>query len=147
MLRDSACDNADQSPIRYSFLADTPNVPAQKDLACATFAQAITDGTAVDVFHGFTMQQLASLHSGAGGSLPVVNRTGLAGSFDFTLKLPVNNASAPTYAELQAAREQTRHDQEQAFRKQIGLNIDFSKPMTEPVRVLVIDRVEESTPN
>ena len=73
---------------------------------------------------------------------PVVDRTGLAGRFDFTLeygpqssdelaKLPAVEGTSPN-----AVRMPFRH----ALREQLGLHL---VPSTAPIRSLIIDHVEK----
>jgi uncharacterized protein (TIGR03435 family) len=70
---------------------------------------------------------------------PAVDRTGLSGTFDFTLKFsPDTNgpATEDTGEETPTALE--------ALKEQFGLNLKSDKAT---VRTLVIDRVEEPSPN
>ena len=75
-----------------------------------------------------------------GQGRPILNKTGLTGTFDFSINWtptpptpgggdPPNN-SGPTF--------------EQAMREQLGLRL---KPARAPVRTLVIDHAEQLSPN
>jgi uncharacterized protein (TIGR03435 family) len=69
---------------------------------------------------------------------PIIDRTGLAGRFDFTLtfaRLPGNNI---------AASSTTAPPRFSALQEQLGLKLQATKG---PVDVLVIDHVEEPSPN
>jgi uncharacterized protein (TIGR03435 family) len=76
---------------------------------------------------------------------PVVDQTGLAGKFDFTLtwrpdQLPPQGPNAPPLP----ADIESRADIFTAFQEQLGLKLEATKA---PVEVLVIDRVEKPTEN
>jgi uncharacterized protein (TIGR03435 family) len=87
-----------------------------------------------------SMDHLAQYLPGILGlNRPAVDRTGLSGTFDFTLKFsPDTNAPATedTGEETPTALE--------ALKEQFGLNLRSDKAT---VRTLVIDRVEEPSPN
>ncbi len=71
---------------------------------------------------------------------PVVDRTGLSGTFDFTLEwqwIPDSDASA-------AASEPPGPTVEEAVKEQLGLKL---KPTHAPVPILVIDHVEQPSEN
>jgi uncharacterized protein (TIGR03435 family) len=74
--------------------------------------------------------------AGAGFDRPIVDATGLAGTFDFTLEFvpeqrtPDSDQSGPTFAE--------------AVRDQLGIKLQSQKGM---VSVPVVDRVERPSAN
>jgi len=148
MRRDRACESPDRpldaNPFRYS---SGNQAPAQNDLGCGTCAKFQADGRAGTACHGITMKLLATTYSGQGFGLPVLDRTQLAGAFDFTLRFPVQENAGHTPEELNARRAQAQQEAEQTFRTQLGLDFGFSKPVTLPVPVLVVERVEKPTPN
>src|ERR1017187_4026478 len=74
---------------------------------------------------------------------PVVDETGLSGTFDFSLNVtPVRNStSAPgTESQLDAGGPTF----EEALKEQLGLKL---RPTKAPIQVLVIDHVEQPSPN
>jgi uncharacterized protein (TIGR03435 family) len=92
-----------------------------------------------------SMDAIASFLSGLEGGIdrPVVNRTGLAGNFDFNLEwAPESNTPSPigrgadTVAQGPSALE--------ALKKQLGLKL---KPMKGPVEWMIIDHVERFAAN
>jgi len=78
---------------------------------------------------------------GLGLDRPVVNRTGLSGSFDFWMELVrQSGASLPNGAEP----DPTGPTLLEALRDQLGLKVEST---TSPVDVMVIDHIEEPSPN
>ena len=82
---------------------------------------------------------------------PVVDRTGLAGDYDFTLKWPQKGEPVETLVHKNAqtgAKETTVHigaaSLVAAVEEQLGLKLD---PQTIPLPVLVIDRAEKPATN
>jgi uncharacterized protein (TIGR03435 family) len=78
---------------------------------------------------------------------PVVNKTGLAGNFDFTLAFdrPVTNPANPGQVPAPVAAPTGGPSLQKAVHDQLGLTLTSA---TEPVDILVIDRVEKvPTPN
>ena len=78
---------------------------------------------------------------------PVVDATGLKGSFDFTLVF-VRSGAQPTPYDATSPRTTTAPDADvpllTALEEQLGLKLE---PRRAPVEVLVIDHVEPPTPN
>ena len=78
---------------------------------------------------------------------PVVDATGLKGSFDFTLVF-VRSGAQPTPYDASSPRTTTAPDADvpllTALEEQLGLKLE---PRRAPVEVLVIDHVEPPTPN
>jgi uncharacterized protein (TIGR03435 family) len=75
---------------------------------------------------------------------PIIDQTGLTGTFDFTLEWTQERPpSAPT-AVPDASTETTGPTFEEALRDQLGLKLQSRKG---PLRVLVVDRVERPTAN
>ena len=86
----------------------------------------VTDG-------GLTMERIASTLANYGAERAVIDRTGIAGIFDFQLKWvnqPTGNADDVSFFT--------------ALKEQLGLKLE---PGTAPVEVLVIDRAERPDPN
>jgi uncharacterized protein (TIGR03435 family) len=74
-------------------------------------------------------------------NLPVVDRTGLTGAFNFTLRWNPDNADALERDEAAAALES---EMSTAIARQLGLTLT---PKRLPVEVLVIDHVEKPSEN
>jgi uncharacterized protein (TIGR03435 family) len=73
---------------------------------------------------------------------PVINQTGLAGTFDYTLEwTPEPTGAAPNQAALPDPRGPTF---QQALRDQLGLKLESTKA---PLETLVIDHVERPSEN
>ena len=82
---------------------------------------------------------------------PVVDRTGLVGDYDFTLKWPQNGEPVETLVHKNTqtgAKETTVHIGAAALvaavEEQLGLKLD---PQTVPLPVLIIDRAEKPAAN
>jgi uncharacterized protein (TIGR03435 family) len=71
---------------------------------------------------------------------PVVDRTGLSGSFDFTLEWSDTIPRAPG----EPAPDTQGPSLQEALREQLGLKLEATKA---PLRILVIDRVEMPSQN
>lgn len=147
MRRDPACGNPNRPPSPNTFrrLSAGSGPVAQNSKACGTWKRSIVDGQAVGIYHGVTMHQFASLFAAL--RLPVLDHTKLAGAFDFTFTLPLENLAGLTPEQADAARARASRARDKAFRAQLGLVTDFSNPTKLPVPVLVIDRVEKPTAN
>jgi bla regulator protein blaR1 len=91
-----------------------------------------------------TMQQVAnSLPSVGNLGRPVVDKTGLSGTFDFTLNfVRESNQSVPPGTEAQP--EAQGPTILEAVQEQLGLKL---KPVKETMKILVVDHVEEPSPN
>jgi uncharacterized protein (TIGR03435 family) len=95
-----------------------------------------------------TMERIAEFLPAIGGSgvdRPVLDRTGLSGAFDFTIQfaageLPQGLGGPPPNSEPDA----TGRTFFEALQDQLGLKLESTKG---PVDVLVIDHVEEPSPN
>ncbi len=90
---------------------------------------------------GETMETLAMNLFGPTVDRPVVDRTGLVGGFDFSIEWQPDDPQSPS------ANSQTDKDGPtllEALREQLGLKLE---PQTGPVTVLVVDHVEEPSPN
>jgi uncharacterized protein (TIGR03435 family) len=79
---------------------------------------------------------------------PVVDRTGLTGRYDFTLRWtpgpdnPIPSAGSSTGASAQSDSPGTTF--EEAIKEQLGLKL---KPFVAPLEILVIDHIERPTEN
>ncbi len=88
--------------------------------------------------------QLASVLTGLGNlGRPVLDQTGLTGSYDFVLELVPVPRLAPTDA-ANASAESTGPGLEQALRQQLGLKLESKKG---EVEAWVVDHVEHATQN
>jgi uncharacterized protein (TIGR03435 family) len=74
---------------------------------------------------------------------PVVDRTGLTGTFDFSINWAPPSPSSGLSA-TDAPLSDTGPTFEQSLREQLGLKLE---PGRAPVRTLVIDHVEQPSPN
>jgi uncharacterized protein (TIGR03435 family) len=92
-----------------------------------------------------TMSEFASLLARVPGvESPVVDRTDLAGRFDFELVFDPDPVTGSTTAIDGAPVESTAPPLFVALEEQLGLRLDRS---TGPVEILVVDHVEPPTPN
>jgi uncharacterized protein (TIGR03435 family) len=100
--------------------------------------QQVTEMTAI----GVTLEQFVQspLLTGAGGGRPVVDQTGLKGTFDFTLKWTPESLSASAAAKEVGDAPSLFT----AIREQLGLQLVASKA---PVEVIVIDHIEQPSAN
>jgi uncharacterized protein (TIGR03435 family) len=97
------------------------------------------DGQTVAHCVGFTMPTFANLLMNFIEDRQIVDETGLAGSFEFTLTMPTSAMhGGPTGPE---------DDRADAFRHAIQPLGFHLVPKKEPVPVLIIDRIEKPTPN
>ena len=71
---------------------------------------------------------------------PVVDRTGLSGTFDFS----INWSPAPQLAASDSPLNNSGTTFDEALHEQLGLKL---KPGRAPIRTLVIDHVEQLSPN
>ena len=91
-----------------------------------------------------TMQRVADSLPFLGNlGRPVVDQTGLTGTFDFTLNF-VRESNQPLSpgAETQPAPQGPTFLE--ALQEQLGLKL---KPIKAPLKILVVDHVEEPSPN
>jgi bla regulator protein BlaR1 len=77
-------------------------------------------------------------------SRPAVDETGLTGTFDFTLEYSPEADVAPAGGAAEAQHEPQGPTFREALEDQLGLKL---KPAMAPLDVLVIDHVEEPSPN
>jgi uncharacterized protein (TIGR03435 family) len=89
-----------------------------------------------------TMDYIAAFLTGFQGlDRPVVNRTGLSGKYDFWMELaPQSNGSLPDGVQT----DSTGPTVLEALQEQLGLKLERTSG---PVDVLVVDHVEEPSPN
>jgi uncharacterized protein (TIGR03435 family) len=91
-----------------------------------------------------TMQLLANIMVGE-TALPVVDRTGLTGRFDYTLEYVGQlGPTAPVAADTLAPADNAGPTFRQAVREQLGLKLT---PVRAEIRTIVIDRVERPSEN
>jgi uncharacterized protein (TIGR03435 family) len=86
---------------------------------------------------GVLANSLSSVPSGLGR--PVIDGTGLKGSFDFTLEFAPESSRPAAPDSSAAASEPAGPTVLEALRDQLGLKLESTKG---PIQVLVIDRVE-----
>ena len=92
-----------------------------------------------------TLQQIAKAMASAPTAnlgRPVVDRTGLTGAFDFLMNYAVPNPNPSATATPDA--NDAPGDFIEALRDQLGLRLDST---TAPTETLVIDHIEEPSPN
>jgi bla regulator protein blaR1 len=73
---------------------------------------------------------------------PVVDQTGLAGSYDFSLNWLPDRSGNPSGTTEPLDTQGPSF--EEAFKDQLGLKL---KPIKAPIQILVIDHVEQPSPN
>lgn len=153
---DSACNRPDLPlqavPGLAAMLSKTPTTPAPGTtaLACGDFKSSIHDGTVTYQARGVTMATLANALFTTVHGLPVVDQTGLKGSYDFAVSFPTMSGSQArtlTRDQLDAIEEDYLRRREQAFLNQLGLKLTLSRPTKLPVPVVVVDHIERPTPN
>lgn len=115
------------------------------DVNCGDDSGATNNVRARDVAHGVDMDKMLQVLAGPPShpnvERPIVDQTGLTGKIDFVLEYrsPYAAANASGASDPGAAPSF-----ETALREQLGLKLE---PTTAPVDVLVIDHVEEPSPN
>lgn len=140
----AACDNPNL-PVVLIPSRPAPAVAARKP-DCGTWANAPgEDGSIVVTFHGVTMPELANY--AASQTVPVLDRTGLRGAYDFTLTYPRVKLRGVSREQSSAIEAQNLRHREDAFLHQLGLKLNLSHLTKQPVPVLVVDHVNEPTPN
>jgi uncharacterized protein (TIGR03435 family) len=92
---------------------------------------------------GATLTMLASLLEGAAERL-VIDRTGLTGNWDFEADYAPDRSRLPPGVELPASVDLNGPSLFTALEEQLGLKL---RPARGPVEVLVIDSVQQPTPN
>jgi bla regulator protein blaR1 len=74
---------------------------------------------------------------------PIIDRTGLSGTFDFSLEfIPERVTASNSDADLQPEPQGTTAFE--ALKEQLGITL---KPIKAPMQALVIDHVEQPSPN
>jgi uncharacterized protein (TIGR03435 family) len=101
--------------------------------ACGEARRTVQGGMIEIRFRGMSMAQLADY--AATSNLPVIDATGLKGTFDFSVRYPA--ISGPNAADAQA----------QAYFNQLGLILNRQRTAKLPVPVVVVDRIAPPTPN
>lgn len=94
-----------------------------------------------------TMEQIAEFLPAIGGSgvdRPVVDRTGLNGAFDFTIEFAPGSLPQGVGQPPNLERDESGPTFIEALQDELGLKL---VSQTGPVRTLVIDHVEEPSPN
>lgn len=136
-----ACDAPVPSPLPGAPAA-LPEVFPPK---CGAYMlMQLQNGTVLLGSRNTTMPQIAdSLPSLGSLGHPVVDQTGLSGTFDFTLNfIRESNQSASPAAETQPGMQGSTFLE--ALQEQLGMKL---KPVKAPLKILVIDHVEEPSPN
>jgi uncharacterized protein (TIGR03435 family) len=126
----------------------SPNDAATAASSVAPRNPPILMGGGLLTFDGAPIAALAKFISQVIGR-PVLDRTGLAGKYAFTLKwtsdefdLPAHDQSAPN--QQTAGADESATSIFTVLQEQLGLKLETTKG---PVDMLVIDHVEEPTPN
>ena len=110
----------------------------------------LSPGDHIQVWSGGRNVSMDTIANGIGGmeyiDHPVVNRTGLAGNFDFTVEWDSRTATEDFSAgpARGAQSEPVGDSLLEAMRDQLGLKLDLEKG---PVDFIVIDHVERPAPN
>ena len=92
---------------------------------------------------GATMAMLASLLEGPAQRL-VIDRTGLTGNWDLEVNYTPDRSQVPPGVELPSSIDPNGPSLFTAIEEQLGLKL---RPARGPVEVLVIDAVQQPTPN
>lgn len=112
---------------------------------CGTMSGRFRSGRIHEEGRAFTIEQLADYMkemTGSGLDRPVVDHTGLAGTFDFTLDW---TPQAPIFVNgVTTPLDETGPGFLVALKQQLGLKLNAAKG---PVDILIIDHLEEPTPN
>ena len=123
-----------------------PTVPPGGFLPECGYTQAI-DGPSHTVVLGSrntTIEQIADYLASLGSfGRPLVDQTGLSGRFDFSLSWQLEHSS-PSNPGSDSQPDPMGPALLEAMKEQLGLKL---KPVTAPVQVLVIDHVEQPSPN
>jgi uncharacterized protein (TIGR03435 family) len=94
-------------------------------------------------FSGFPLSQVASMLGGQSGRM-VVDRTGLTGNWEFALTFAAEQRGQPPPGVELPAPDPDAPSLFTAIQEQLGLKLESTKG---PVDVLVIDSVEQPTPD
>jgi uncharacterized protein (TIGR03435 family) len=144
----------DGSPCDPSIPTGTNSAPGPRQpvaggfpAICGGYAamQASVPGRVRTGARNVTIQIIADQFPGLGNGVdrPVVDQTGLIGKFDFWLEwTPELNGPVPPGSTFQP--DPTGPTFQEALKQQLGLKLNSQ---TGPVDVLVIDRIEEPSPN
>jgi uncharacterized protein (TIGR03435 family) len=93
---------------------------------------------------GVTLEMLADLLSGPATQRLVIDRTGLTGNWDLEVKYTPDQSQVPPGVELPPSIDRNGPSLFTALEEQLGLKL---RPARGPVEVLVIDSVQQPTPN
>jgi len=109
----------------------------------------LSPGDHVQVWSGGRNVNMDAITSAVGGmeymDHPVVNRTGLAGDFDYTVEWDSRTDTEDFSASAAHGPVETfGNSLLEAMRDQLGLKLDLQKG---PVNIIVIDHIEEPSPN
>jgi bla regulator protein blaR1 len=103
------------------------------------------NGTVLAGYRNATMDQLTGSLSGIIGlGRTLIDRSGLSGSFDFTLAWAPEPTTAPPSGAPATPSDPLGSTPVQALRDQLGLKLEAARA---PVKVLVIDRVQRPSEN
>jgi bla regulator protein blaR1 len=139
-----ACDAKWSAPPDRTSLSVPPGefVPV-----CGAFqAMDVADHTILFGARNVTMQSIAGnlgiIPPVAEFNRPVVNRTGLAGTYDFSLNFLPDRSGNPSGAT--EPLDAPGASFELALKDQLGLKL---KPARAPIQILVVDHIEQPSPN
>jgi uncharacterized protein (TIGR03435 family) len=155
---DGACNAAGSSAQQSSAKDASPASIALQDLQkfpCGRVAGGLlTPGDHIQVWSGGRNVSMDAITNAVGEmeymDHPVVNRTGLAGAFDYTVEWDSRtdtedlSASPAPLERGPVSTEPIGSSLLEAMREQLGLKLDLQKG---PVDVIVIDHVEQPTQN
>jgi uncharacterized protein (TIGR03435 family) len=100
-------------------------------------------GVTVVTSHGGRVDSLVNTLTDLMG-VPVINQTGLVGSYDFTLKFAPARMAAAQAAGNGAPAPETAPELATAIQEQLGLKLE---PTKGPIKIVVIDHVERPSAN
>jgi uncharacterized protein (TIGR03435 family) len=142
---DPPCPETNPTPGRGGAPSDT--TVGDFPLICYVVAATIHNDNGINHFivgsRNISMQQIANdLGAIPSSNLdrPVVDQTGLTGEFDFVMRVTLNNPASP----VNAQPDDSEPSFPEALSDQLGLKL---VPQTGPVDVLVIDHIEQPSPN
>jgi uncharacterized protein (TIGR03435 family) len=129
--------------IRGDAAAGPENFPPM----CDSFAVIRKSGGALMLagYRNASMDMLAASVAGfVGQGRPLIDKTGLSGTFDFTMEWAPETSNAPPSDAPTTAPDPLGPTELQALRDQLGLKLESTR---DPVKILVIDRVERPSEN
>lgn len=114
---------------------------------CGAMNQVFSGDTVTLTGHGVAWQTLVNYLAIYAQEIPVLDRTGLTGSYDFKLSWRSTSLRGAPRSEWDNIKQENSSDFEAALMKQLGLTLNLSRPTKQPVPIWMIDHVSMPTPN